>query len=218
MNKELLEAQQSLTEYVIRVFWKQITESFPSLCINDGISLDYKNITSKDLEKMVSSLSKCSDSHHVATPLFEYNFEPLNEMPHHLSAIVITKTPQVYYLSFFNPKGKRSFRKEEEKKIITNVAFEIEKRTHRKVMVTIYDGDNLQIHDKIGLCQLYSLFYLYEYMLLITGTETISDKTPLINPHAMVQYIIQKRGSFDEKILYVFWKTVLQLLILNKKI
>ena len=48
MNKELLEAQQSLTEYVIRVFWKQITESFPSLCINDGISLDYKNITSKD--------------------------------------------------------------------------------------------------------------------------------------------------------------------------
>ena len=233
MNNELFEAQQSLNEYVIRVFWKQITESFPSLCINDGISIDYKNITLKDLEKMVSSLSKCSDSYHVATPLFEYNFEPLNKMPHHISAIVITKTSQVYYLSFFNPKGKTSFRKEEEEKIITRIAYEIEKKTHRKVVVTIYNGDNLQMYDKIGLCQLYSLFYLYEYMLLITGPENISDKRPenisdkrpenisdkrpLVNPHAMVQYIIQKRGSFDEKILYVFWKTVLQLLVLNKK-
>jgi hypothetical protein len=211
MNKELRYAQTKLTESVIRKFWKAMTLSFPSMCVNDGVSIEYHQpFTSRHVEHIVDQLTKCKSAH-VACPLFQYEYDPPNSTPHHVSAITVTKSPKLITLSFFDPKGRGSERPREEELLMKIIQKRIEEKTGKKTLLKIYNGENLQRRDDIGLCQLYSLFYLYEYV------NEVSKLTPqaldvLSDPNAMVDYVKKKRGSYDEKTLLSFWNAYFQTL------
>lgn len=222
MNKELRFAQNNLTEFMIRKFWKALTLTFPAMCVNDGIVIDFDEnfLSPKRMEHVVDKLIQCKSSH-VACPLFEFNYDPPNSTPHHVSALTLTRLQQGNILSFFNPKGRGSCRKQQELIFITSVLNQITARTGVSTKLYIYDGKNLQQHDDIGLCQLFSLFYLYEYVTEINGLQgqnnskllqTISD------PNKMVRYIELKRGGYNDKVLFAFWNAFFRVgLQLGKK-
>lgn len=206
MSTELKKAQKNLTEGVIRRFWRAMTLSYPSMCVNNGISINYhKHMDIHHVQQMVQQLTKCKNAN-VATPLFQYEYDPGNATPHHLSAITLTKFPTHYVLSLFDPKGKGSLRPKEEDLLMKILAKSIERQTKKKVNIQIYNGENLQKNDYIGLCQLFSLYYLYEYIIEITKTKSQTMDT-LIDPNKMVQHIKTKRGHFNEKTLLHFWCT-----------
>jgi hypothetical protein len=214
MQKELKFAQHNLTELVIRRFWKAMTRTFPAICVNDGMDITYQknsenisDISKRQITNIVAKLLRCQGVH-VAAPLFQYEYDPQNSVPHHVSAITLTKLTSKYILSFFDPKGRGALRKQQELYIMSTVASEITQQTGIQTQLLIYDGKNLQINDEIGLCQLFSLFYLYEYVTEITSIH--NKNTPnmlhiLYTPNDMVKYIDTKRKGFNSKILYAFW-------------
>ena len=215
MQKELKYAQQNMTENVIRKFWKEMTRMFPAICVNDGMDITFKkhsenisDLSHQQIASIVAKLLRCQGVN-VAAPLFQYEYDPSNSVPHHVSAITLTKLRSQYILSFFDPKGRGALRKQQILYIMSTVASEITRQTGIITKLLIYNGKNLQSNDDIGLCQLFSLFYLFEYVTEIT-TLNIKNSTPkvlrvLCTPNDMVKYIDTKRKGFDSKILYAFW-------------
>ena len=205
MIRQLKFAQHNLTESVIRRFWKALTLTFPAMCVNDGISINYKNyqLTSLKLEPIVEKLTVCKSAN-VACPVFQFDYEPQNSTPHHVSAITLTKMHTGNVLSFFDPKGRGSSRKTEEIAFLYLLVQKISERTGKRTKLLMYDGKNLQQNDDIGLCQLFSLFYLYEYVNEVTAMPPKSLDT-FVDPNKMVKYIHKKRGGFNERTLYAFW-------------
>ena len=221
MNKDLQRAQQNLTERVIRRFWQAMTLSHPQLCVNNGLSVNYhKHITVKQVEEMANVLTKCMVSSEkkkrkrfIATPLFQYYYDPPNkETPHHVSAITLTCFPNHTILSFFDPKGKGSLRPKEELLMLKILAQAIQERTKTPIKIHIYTGDNLQKQDYIGLCQLFSLFYLHQYITivnkLVNDNQMASHLTWAIcyDPNVVVNRIRHKYGHYGPSTLYAFWK------------
>jgi hypothetical protein len=212
MNKELRFAQNNLTEFMIRKFWKALTLTFPTMCVNDGISIDFNQnfMSPKRLENVVDKLVQCKNSH-VACPLFEFNYDPPNSTPHHVSALTLTKFHDYNILGFFNPKGHGSCRKQKELEFLKSISKQIAEQTSVSTKLFIYDGKNLQENDNIGLCQLFSLFYLYEYVTEINGLHGPRDchesrfLRTVSDPNKMVKYIQLKRGGFNDKTLFAFW-------------
>ena len=214
MKKELKHAQQTLTEDKIRRFWRAISLSFPELCVTDGLKVNYnKDVTAKELHHMCAQLTRCK-SLCVATPLFHYHYDPPNETPHHVTAITLTKLPHRYHLSLFDPKGRGSVRKSEEKLLMKKLAECIHEMAKVPVSIHIYEHTNLQLRDDIGLCQLFSLYYLYEYFKEVSEwTRTkkqLAKSYHLVNPRQMVEFIKKKRGGFDENNLLAFWTTLMK--------
>lgn len=207
MNKDLKYAQSRLTESVIRRFWKAMTLSYPAMCVNDGVSIEYhKPFQQRNVDRIVDKLTRCKTSVNVACPIFQYDYDPPNSMPHHVSAITLTQMPNATtVLSFFDPKGRGSVRPRQEELIMGVLAKAIEKKTGRNVILKMYTGDNLQKNDDIGLCQLFSLFYLYEY---VTEINKLNPKalSVLADPNAMVPFIRAKRRGFTDKTLLSFWQ------------
>jgi len=204
MNKELQYAQNRLTESMIRKFWRAMTMSFPNMCVNDGISIEYhQQFQQRHIDQLVNKLTKCS-SMNVACPIFQYEYDPPNSTPHHVSAVTLTQFPSHSVLSFFDPKGHGSLRSREEELLTKILAKSISERIGQPVYVNIYTGDNLQKNDYIGLCQLYSLFYLYEYVTEITKLNPTSLKT-LSTPNLMVDFIRDKRNGFTDRTIFSFW-------------
>ena len=212
MNKELRFAQNNLTEFMIRRFWKALTLTFPTMCVNDGISIDFNEnfMSTKRMEHMVDKLTQCRSAH-VACPLFQFNYDPPNSTPHHVSALTLTRLHDGNILSFFNPKGRGSCRKQQEQIFLNNISKQIAAKTGLPTKLFIYDGKNLQQNDNIGLCQLFSLFYLYEYVTEINGLHATRDMheskllQTISEPNKMVKYIESKRGGFNDKVLFAFW-------------
>lgn len=211
MNKDLKYAQTKLTESVIRRFWKSMTLSFPSMCVNDGVSIEYhQQFNQQHIDRIVEKLTRCKTSN-VACPIFQYDYDPPNSTPHHVSAITLTHLPSsnVSVLSFFDPKGKGSLRPRQEELLMKVLAKAIEQKVGRKVVLKIYTGDNLQKNDYIGLCQLFSLFYLYEYVTEVSKLNPKSFST-LADPNSMVQFIRDKRRGFTDRTLLSFWNGFFQ--------
>jgi hypothetical protein len=221
MNKELKQAQRSLTEHVIRRFWQAMTISYPQLCVNNGLSVDYhKHVTVAHIKNMADILTKCmvgndksKKKRFVATPLFQYYYDPPNkETPHHVSALTLTCLPGHDILSFFDPKGSGSLRPKEELLMLQILAEAIHQRTGHPVQIQIYTGDNLQKNDNIGLCQLFSLFYLREYVDLVSHAtsghrQKASGPWQLsYHPNQIVRDIKQKYGHYSSSVLHQFWK------------
>lgn len=212
MNKDLKNAQSKLTESVIRRFWKAMTLSFPAMCVNDGVSIEYhKPFQQRNLDRIVEKLTRCNMASNVACPIFQYDYDPPNSTPHHVSAITLTQLPSgnTSVLSFFDPKGRGSIRPRQEELLMGVLAKAIEQKTGRKVVLKMYSGDNLQKNDYIGLCQLFSLFYLYEY---VTEINKLNPKSLdiLTDPNVMVHYIREKRRGFTDKTLLSFWQGFFQ--------
>lgn len=199
--EELKNAQTFLRENVLRSFWRRMTKSSPNICVDEGISIDFSRPLSKrKLFEIVERLTKCAGRKMiVATPLYQYNFEPDNTNPHHVSAITLRQNGSgknsFYTLNMFNPKGKDSLRKEQEKIFLTLLQKLLEVKLQAPVKIHQYLGQNLQRNDSIGLCQLYSLMYLYEF----TKTPQNTD------PEKFVRFIRTKNGSYDKKTLLKFW-------------
>ena len=209
MNKELRQAQMKLTESVIRRFWRAMTLSFPSMCVNDGVSIEYHEpFTQQHVDRLVERLTKCKSAN-VACPIFQYEYDPPNSTPHHVSAITLTQLPTHAVLSFFDPKGKGSIRPRQEELLMNILAKAIQEKTKRRVVLKMYNGDNLQKNDYIGLCQLFSLFYLYEYVTEVNKL-TPQNLNTITDPNEMVQFIRKKRNGFTEKTLYSFWNGYFQ--------
>jgi len=210
MNHDLKYAQSHLTEAVIRRFWKALTRSYPALCVNDGLSIEYhQEFTLRHVHAMVDKLTRCPGAN-VACPLFQYDYDPPNSTPHHVTAITLTQLPgQVCILSFFDPKGRGALHKRQEFLLMKVLARAIQQKTGRKVVVNIYQGDNLQKNDTIGLCQLFSLFYLYEYVTELNGPHP-PPLTTLSDPNAMVAFIRKKRRGFTNRTLFAFWNGYFQ--------
>jgi hypothetical protein len=196
---ELKKAQKFLKEKVIRSFWKRLTHAHPHTCVNDGLALNYNKPLSKlELFRIVDKLTKCSEKQLcVATPLYQYNYDPGNQHPHHISALTLKYNSRdgVYMLNMFNPKGKSSTRKKQEEIMLLLIARLLRVKLKRPVVIHRYMGPNLQQKDDIGLCQLYSLFYLFEYV----------QRPANIAPTDFIRYIKQRRGHFNEKTLLQFW-------------
>lgn len=209
MNKELKYAQNRLTESMIRKFWRAMTMSFPAMCVNDGISIEYHDeFQQRHVDQLVDKLTRCK-AMNVACPIFQYEYDPPNSTPHHVSAITLTHFPSHSVLSFFDPKGTGSLRPREEELLTKILAKSISGRINKPVYTKIYNGDNLQKNDYIGLCQLYSLFYLYEYVTEVTKLK----QKPLItlsDPNLMVEYIREKRNGFTDRTIYSFWNGFFQ--------
>lgn len=209
MQRDLRQAQYTLTESVIRKFWRALSLSFPSLCVQDGMSIDYHQpFNLPKVERLADKLTRCHRAH-VACPLFQYEYDPPNTTPHHVSAVTLTQVPgQGQILALFDPKGTGSVRKREEALLMNILAECLRRRTHRPTSVRLYQGKNLQAHDDIGLCQMFSLFYLYEY---VTEVNRLSGSV-VSDPNKMAPYIERKRGGFDEKTLHAFWQAYFQAL------
>jgi hypothetical protein len=207
MNSELKRAQKTLTEQKIRKFWTAMTLSFPTMCVQNGVQIDYKKpIDQNMINHMATQLIKCS-SKNVATPLFQYNYDPPNSTPHHVSALTLTQLPGEIILSLFDPKGKGMIRKREELSLVLLLAKTLERDLRKKVTLKVYNGYNLQQRDSIGLCQLFSLYYLYEYMVGMTNKKSIHNIHVFTDPNKFVQYIRHTKGHFNEENLFTFWKT-----------
>ena len=157
MNRELRFAQNNLTEFMIRRFWKALTLTFPAMCVNDGISINFKEnfMSTTRMEHMVDKLTQCKSSH-VACPLFQFDYDPPNSTPHHVSALTLTRLHNSNILSFFNPKGRGSCRKQQEHIFLNSISKQIAAKTGLPTKLFIYDGKNLQQDDNIGLCQLFN--------------------------------------------------------------
>lgn len=195
---ELRKAQYYLNEASLRSYWKKITQKNPNICVDDGISLDFSNkIHKHELFDIVNKLTKCSSKNlMVATPFYQYNFEPENPTPHHVSAVTLEKYKGKYILSLFNPKGINSKRKAQEMTFLKILQRLIKYKLKTKVDVKVYDGKNLQSNDNIGLCQLFTLFYLNEY---------VNHKKNNVHPRDFVRQIEMKYGKYDREILLKFW-------------
>jgi hypothetical protein len=207
IKSELLKAQQNLTEFKIRTFWSSLSQRFPDLCVQDGVVFDYKQKNNnknmiKQIEHLATILMKCGSYGHVATPLFQYCYEPNNDTPHHATSLTLTKNEEIYIITLFNPKGKDSLRINNEKKMLEMLCAYMEQKYNIKVTYYLYKGKNLQNEDTIGLCQLYSLRYLLEYIVQIQRKQirNVSD------PEYIIQMIQKKDHGFDELSLYRFWK------------
>ena len=213
INEQLKHAQCVLTEDEIRKFWTAMTRSFPEICVNNGLVIDYnKDIYLRHINDMGLKLTKCHHLH-VATPLFQYYYDPKNETPHHATALMLTKLKKNYILTFFDPKGWGSLKKKEEKYLLDKLAKIIEKNYKIKVDIKIYNGKNLQVNDNVGLCQLFSLRFLCEYIQQIQQSKKLSGinrEQWLIentDPDQIIKNIIKKDGKFNEKSLFKFWNT-----------
>lgn len=224
-NKILKQAQQKLNAHVIRHFWRALTLAYPSMCVNDGISIDFRrNMTVEYIQNIATQLMRCPNKLYTASPVFEYWFEPDNrDTPHHLSALTLTKFHNAYVVSFFNPKGKSSMQRKRETEFLHGLANIIEHQYRRPVKVYTYDGNNLQNKDYIGLCQLYSLFYLYEYIQNVktpssgsmpvfynqsyTQGSGMDSQTGVVQPNVMVETIKTKYKQYDNKTLAKFYLT-----------
>lgn len=214
MNRELKKAQQFLTEQKIRQFWKAMTISFPKICPNEGINVDFnKPITPSNVTHIVHILTKCSVEH-VGAPIFGYNYEPDNPIPHHVSALTLTKLPKFYVLSYFNPKGKESVRTRKENALLSLLATALESKLSYKIVINNYRGPNLQSKDHIGLCQLFSLFFLYTYIYEVNQSYSKSGRRysleHLSDPNFVLTHIQKKHNVFDEKLLFNFWQSFFQ--------
>ena len=208
VHAQLKMAQHALTEQQIRTAWRGITHSFPTMCVNDGVIFEYnKRLTAQHVERMVHKLTKCPNRN-VACPLFQYFYDPKNSTPHHVSAITLTHFPGRCVLSFFDPKGRGSLRKKEESMLMHVLGKLISTQLKKPCTVMIYDGTNLQRTDNIGLCQLFSLFYMYEYIVQMTKPmNSLSIIRTIIDPNRMVNFIVNKHGKFDQRALLSFWNT-----------
>ena len=200
--KELEKAQNFLRENVIRSFWKKLTTQHPSTCVHEGISIHFDQpLTKEALFEMVDKMTQCSHKKlAVAAPLYQYNFEPDNSTPHHISALTLNRHGDNYILTLFNPKGKGSLRKKQEKIFLDLLKKLLQIKLQSKVIVRQYSGPNLQINDNVGLCQLYSLLYLYEYV----------NHPQDITPDKFIKHIRKKHGHYNQKTLLNFWCTVLK--------
>ena len=211
MLQELKVAQATLIESEIKRFWTAMTRYFPHMCVNDGVHIDYeKPILMRHVHDIVGKLMKCDSNLHVATLFFQYNYEPKNDTPHHATAITLTKDRDRTYLTLFNPKGRSSKRKKHEEFLLKKMAHVIQThyRKNIPIEINIYNGKNLQLNDNIGLCQLYSLRYLLEYVVRAQNfvPSTTKDLKKITIPHEIITFIEQKDGDFSEPALYNFWK------------
>jgi hypothetical protein len=154
---------------------------------------------------------KCNNLH-VATPLFQYCYDPKNETPHHATALTLTKLKGYFILTLFDPKGKGSLKIKEEKYIMEKLAEKIEKDYKTKVYINMYSGKNLQLDDDIGLCQLFSLRYLCEYIIQIKDGKKLHNNgdqwlVKITDSNNIIKHIIEKDGGFNKKTLLKFWDT-----------
>ena len=203
--KELKRAQNTLTESNIRGLWSTITRARPHMCVHDGIRLDFaRPFSSACVDSILEKLLKCSHTGKtIATPIYGYNYEPDNVPPHHAMAITLFFNPktQTFTLNMFNPKGKDSPRKKKEIRLMKAIGARIRNRTHLPVNVYYYNGPNIQENDTIGLCQLYSLLYLYEFIQRPNGKP----------PSKTLGSLQKHTGSIDPHTLLGFWnKTIKQ--------
>jgi hypothetical protein len=226
MNEELSHAQQSLTEEVIRKFWRVITFANPNICVTDGLVIDYhSHFQERDLQQIVHQLVKCSEISFVATPLFQYFYDPPNkETKHHCTALTLTKLPDQAVLSFFDPKGTGTLRPFEQAQFLKLLSVRLSAALHKPVAVKVFSGENLQKNDDIGLCQLFSLLYLYEYVQQVSkldvknihaqsrscfvtsgGHKCFDTLHTIVDPNAMVEMIKAKHGSYSNRTLHKFW-------------
>lgn len=202
MSNELRKAQRLLTETTIRNLWTTITHLHPKMCIQSGIRLDFEYpITARTSYDITNKLLRCSHTGKVvATPIYGFNYDPPNSNPHHVTALTLCydSEKQRYLLNYFNPKGRSSPQREREIKLLASIGYHIQARSSRKdipVVIHYYDGKNLQKSDNIGLCQLYSLYYLFEFL-----------KTPCNGtPSQLLHHVEQKNGPINQKQLLKFW-------------
>ena len=205
MQKELKTAQSSLTEGKIRDFWQKMTQKHQDMCVNGGIRIDFdRNFTQAIFDDILEQLLKCAHSGLVvATPLFEYNYDPDNSIPHHVASLTLfyDRNNSNIILNYFNPKGKSSPRLQKEKRLMTALGQMIKQRTGKPVFTYMFYGKNMQIDDNIGLCQLYSLYYLYNF---------IKNPQPQ-SPSYFIRSIELQDGTFNEKQLYDFTRNIFEL-------
>lgn len=194
----LRRVQRSLTEPAMRKFWTKMTSAHPNICVNNGITLQFdKNFTEAVITDVMRQMLRCSSTGKVlATPVYGYNYDPENELPNHVTAISLFYDPAAkrYNLNYFNAKGAQSVRKRKEMCLIRSIGKKIEEETKKPVDIYYFNGKNLQENDDIGLCQLYSMYYLKEFI-----------KNPHSGgPSVFVRNIINEYGAFNEKPLLEF--------------
>jgi len=217
MANELKKAQRTLTEETIRILWTKICHLHPEMCIQSGIRLDFEfPITERTSYDITNKLLRCSNTGKiVATPIYGFNYDPPNENPHHVTALTLCYDSQRkrYLLNYFNPKGRESTQREREIKLLASIGYHIQSRTnHVPVIIHYYDGKNLQKSDNIGLCQLYSLYYLLHFLhksyrmreSRLYHTQLVETPCAL-TPSQLLQYIEQKNGPINQKQLEKFW-------------
>lgn len=215
-TREFRYAQDTLTEDVIRPFWKEFTSQYPRFCVQGGIAVDFDTRLNEEVAHFVAQQLSLCDSKIVAAPLFEYNFEPSNPLPHHLAALTVVHFSDRIVVGLFNPKGRDGERSELEFRLFTMVCQSLSQKHHKRVQFVRYEGMDLQQDDFIGLCQLYSLLYLYMFV-----TESAQhyrnhynyqqEPSPTVAfPDLLVERIKEKHGSYDENLLHWFWSTQLR--------
>jgi hypothetical protein len=181
-----------------------MTAKQPDICVHDGIRIDYeKRFTAHTVQDVLTKLLKCSHTGKVvATPIYGYNYDPENVNPHHVTGMTLFYNPRTksYTFNYFNPKGARSVRKRREIRLLERIGGAIQKNTGNKVNIYYYNGSNLQEDDSIGLCQLYSLLYLFEFL----------GRPGAYSPSTFVQRIQNQRGSFNEKTLLAFYRAFIK--------
>ena len=203
-TRDLKRIQNLLTESTIRGLWSSITRKHPEICLNNGIRLDFsRRFSEKCIYGVMRQLLQCSHSGKtLVTPIYSYHYEPDNDPPHHMMALTLfyQKSKHRLILNLFNPKGRESPRKPKEIRFIRRLGQLIRDQTQTPVLVYYYNGPNIQKHDRIGLCQLYSLLYLYEFI------RHPNAKGPSYTLKCLQKHI----GKLDQKKLWHFWQKTLR--------
>lgn len=203
-TRDFKRIQNLLTESTIRGLWSSITRKHPEICLNDGIRLDFnRRFSEKCIYNVMRQLLQCSHSGKtVVTPIYSYHYEPDNDPPNHMMALTLfyDQPRRRLIMNLFNPKGRESPRKPKEVRFMRRLGHMIRHQTHIPLCVYYYNGPNIQKNDTIGLCQLYSLLYLYEFI------RHPNAKGPSYTLKCLQKHI----GKIDRDKLWKFWQGTLR--------
>lgn len=191
MSINLKQAQRHLTEQRMRMFWSHLTDQYQTICTHSGLSLDWKQpLSMLQVKQMVQDLLKCHTVI-VACPVYMYDYDAKADPPHHVTALTLIKCQEKgIFLSYFNAKGKKSPRLAQETQWLNLMAQQLQQHFGLPVKVQMYTGRNIQDQDYIGLCQLYSMFYLCQFIEkvhhVMTTSRLCQTLSMISNPNTFV--------------------------------
>lgn len=199
MKHKLKKLQTFLTKRKLDQLWINLSHTNPQCCVQSGINLSFcdHKVQVDHASQVFAKLKTCPDKF-VATPVYEYCFEPENEQPHHVSALTIFKNSTHMQVNFFNPKGVSSHRKKMERVFLKKLGQKLYAKFKIPVKVHMYKSKNLQYQDSIGICQLLTFIYLWTF-LQAPGFQ---------KPHQQVQMMRQQYDNLTHQGLLKFWSEI----------
>lgn len=209
-SKYLRKAADFLRHDVINRIWVRVCRRYPVVCIIKGMFVNFNAPYELHVEQQARQMLSCTRPV-MAFPcyLFHYLQRLANksDTPHHCAGMTIVKNieKKEAVVSFFDPRGTQQRRTEEMQKILNVWKSVLHEQGFQTVYTHLYTQQNLQDDDRIGLCQLFSLFFL-TYFIQSTASLNLEQMQQL-NPNYIIHQLTDPNGwKIHGKHLYHFYE------------